>query len=108
VIDISLNKIFLKSVLEEAVPLSISSVKAVDSALGKSLSTLRRFANAKQNIESDGALSQHEKASSLQDLQLDGVRMEDLCLDFTVPGFEDMELKVGSSLGLACVDLPFS
>jgi len=108
VIDISLNKIFLKSVLEEAVPLSITSVKAVDSALGKSLSTLRRFANAKQKIESDDALSQHEKASALQGLKLDGVRLEDLCLDFTVPGFEDMELKVGSSPGLSPVHLSFS
>jgi E3 ubiquitin-protein ligase TRIP12 len=108
VIDISLNKIFLKSVLEEAVPLSISSVKAVDSALGKSLSTLRRFVNAKQNIEGDSALSQNKKAAALEGLQLDGVRLEDLCLDFTVPGFEDMELKVGSSPGLASVYLLFS
>jgi len=108
VIDISLNKIFLKSVLEEAVPLSISSVKAVDSALGKSLSTLRRFVNAKRNIESDGALSQDEKVAALHGLQLDGVRPEDLCLDFTVPGFEDMELKVGSSPGLVSICLPFS
>lgn len=108
VIDISLNKIFLKSVLEEVVPLSISSVKAVDSALGKSLSIPRRFVNAKQKIESDGALSQQEKASALQDLQLDGARLEDLCLDFTVPGFEDMELKVGSSPGFASIYLLFS
>ena len=108
VIDISLNKLFLKSVLEEVVPLSISSVKAVDSALGKSLSIPRRFVNAKQKIESDSTLSQQEKVSALQDLQLDGVRLEDLCLDFTVPGFEDMELKVGSSPGFASVYLLFS
>lgn len=99
VIDISLSKTFLKSVLEEAVPLSISSVKAIDSSLGKSLSTLRRFIDAKQNIENDGTLSQNQKKAALQDLQLDGVRLEDLCLDFTVPGFEDMELKVSSSPG---------
>jgi len=108
VIDISLNKVFLKSVLEEVVPLSVSSVKAVDSALGKSLSTLRRFVNAKQKIESDDTLNQQEKGSALQDLQLDGVRLEDLCLDFTVPGFEDMELKVGSFPGFTSVYLPFS
>lgn len=108
VIDISLNKIFLKSVLEEAVSLSISSVKAVDPALGKSLSTLRQFVNTKQSIESDGTISQQEKASALQDLQLDGAWLEDVCLDFTVPGFEDMELKVGSSPCLASVYLPSS
>ena len=107
VIDISLSKIFLKSVLEEAVPLSISSLKAMDSALGKSLSTLRRFVNAKQDIENNDALSQDEKAAALQCLRLDGVRLEDLCLDFTVPGFEDMELKVSSSSGLASVYLTF-
>jgi len=105
VIDISLNKILLKSVLEEPVPPSISSVKAVDSALGKSLSTLSRFVDAKQNIE-DGGLSQDEKVTAIQGLQLDGVRLEELCLDFTVPGFEDMELKVSSSLGLTSVYLP--
>lgn len=108
VIDISLNKLFLKSVLEEVVPLSISSVKAVDSTLGKSLSIPRRFVNAKQKIESDSTLSEQEKASALQDLQVDGVRLEDLCLDFTVPGFEDMELKVGSSPDFASVYLLFS
>lgn len=83
--------------LEEAVPPSISSVKAVDSALGKSLATLRRFVDAKQNIENESALSQDEKVAAIRDLQLDGVRLEDLCLDFTVPGFEDMELKVSFS-----------
>jgi E3 ubiquitin-protein ligase TRIP12 len=94
-------------VLEEAVPLSVSSVKAVDSALGKSLSMLHRFADAKQNIENDGALSQDEKVVALQNLQFDGVRLEDLCLDFTVPGFEDMELIVRPSLGLPTVYLLF-
>ena len=108
VIDISLNKLFLKSVLEEVVPLSVSSVKAVDSALGKSLSTLRRFVNAQQKIESDDTLNEQEKGSALQDLQLDGVRLEDLCLDFTVPGFEDMELKVGSFPDFASFHLLFS
>lgn len=107
VIDISLNKIFLKSVLEEAVPPSISGVKAVDSALGKSLSTLRRFVDAKQNIENDSALSQDEMVAAIRDLQLDGVRLEDLCLDFTVPGFEDMELKVSFFPSLISVNLPF-
>lgn len=107
-IDISLNKLFLKSVLEEVVTLSVSSVKAVDSALGKSLSTLRRFVDAKQKIESDDTLDEQEKGSALQDLQLDGVRLEDLCLDFTVPGFADMELKVGSFSGFASLYLLFS
>lgn len=108
VIDISLSKIFLKSVLEEAVPPSISSIKAVDSAIGKSLSTLHRFVNAKQNIEDDGTLNQDEKVVAIRGLQLDGVRLEDLCLDFTVPGFEEMELKVSSSPSLTSVYSPFS
>jgi hypothetical protein len=35
-----------------------------------------------------------ERAVRMSDLKLDGAAIEDLCLDYTLPGYLDVELKV--------------
>lgn len=94
IIDISFNKIFLKFILGEDVPLSVNSVKVIDPGLGHSLSTLQTFVKMKRTIESDGSLNEGEKAAKISAIEVNGVTLEDMCLDFTVPGYEDLELKV--------------
>jgi E3 ubiquitin-protein ligase TRIP12 len=38
--------------------------------------------------------SSEEKAEAIKDIQVDNAKLEDLCLDFTLPGDATYELKV--------------
>ncbi|KAG1780930.1 hypothetical protein EV702DRAFT_963221 [Suillus placidus] len=80
IIDLSVNKVFVKLVLGEEVPLTIESLKHVDNELASSLSKLQSYASMK---------GQSEKVALM-----DIVNVEDLALDFTVPGY-DIELRPG-------------
>lgn len=97
IIDVSFNKIFLRLILGEYVPLTVTSVKVVDPVLGHSLATLQEFVELKKGIEANPNLSSEQKASSINSLDVNGVTLEDMCLDFTVPGYDDLELKANFS-----------
>ncbi|KAF3389483.1 hypothetical protein F1880_003807 [Penicillium rolfsii] len=98
IIDISFNPAFFRiaDTLSSVAP-SLGTVKAVDEDLAKSLIMLKRFVNAKDAIKNDKSLSSHEKASAIENIQVDGVRVEDLSLDFTLPGYPDIELIADGS-----------
>jgi E3 ubiquitin-protein ligase TRIP12 len=53
IIDLSFNKIFLKLVLGEEVPLKIATLKAVDEDLGNSLARLQLLAGGNGESPSD-------------------------------------------------------
>ncbi|KZT25275.1 hypothetical protein NEOLEDRAFT_377486 [Neolentinus lepideus HHB14362 ss-1] len=71
IIDLSFNKVFIKLVLGEHVPLTIETLKHVDVEMAKSLVKLRSLAtNASKKLVEES------------------VSIEDLALDFTVPGYD--------------------
>ncbi|KAI0287813.1 hypothetical protein BC826DRAFT_1093244 [Russula brevipes] len=80
IIDMSFNKVFLKLALGEDIPLTIDSLKLVDEDLAKSLEKLRALTASTKPLE------------KLQRLLRDKVDVEDLALDFTIPGY-DIELR---------------
>ncbi|KAF9479594.1 hypothetical protein BDN70DRAFT_906231 [Pholiota conissans] len=84
IIDLSFNKIFLKLVLGEDVPLTIASLKLVDADLAHSLGQLQNLASG--NVTPKDKLSQ--KVAKIEQ-----VNVEDLALDFTIPGY-DIELRL--------------
>ncbi|KAF5336031.1 hypothetical protein D9611_006309 [Ephemerocybe angulata] len=86
IIDLSFNKVFLKIVLGEEVPVTIATLKLVDLELAKSLIKL-------QNIASDSAEEPTDKLSR-KIAAIEKVQVEDLALDFTIPGY-DIELRPG-------------
>ncbi|KAI0675862.1 hypothetical protein C8Q78DRAFT_964482 [Trametes maxima] len=90
IIDLSFNKVFLKLVLGEDVPSSLDTLKLVDPGLAESLLKIQGIAAT--------AKSQNEKLrrklAALEELEVDSVGVEDLGLDFTVPGY-DIELRPG-------------
>ncbi len=88
----------MKLILGDHVPLTISGIKVVDPALGNSLSTLQQFAQLKRAIEVDDTLKKGEKTKKIANLEVSGVKLEDMCLDFTVPGYDELELKVSLHL----------
>ncbi|KAL0569563.1 Ubiquitin fusion degradation protein 4 [Marasmius crinis-equi] len=85
IIDLSFNKIFLKLVLGEDVPLTIASLKLVDLDLANSLVKLLNIANGS---------NQDPNNKVAKKLALIEVTVEDLALDFTLPGY-DVELRDG-------------
>jgi E3 ubiquitin-protein ligase TRIP12 len=87
IIDLSFNKIFLKLVLGEEVPLTISSLKLVDVDLANSLTKLLTIAAA-----SEKQPPPTDKLAKKLALVEGMVTVEDLALDFTLPGY-DIELK---------------
>lgn len=95
IIDISFNKVFLKMILGESVPLSVSTIKVVDPSLGQSLATLQQFVQRKKEIQADAKMNAKAKKEAITKVDVKGVTLEDMCLDFTVPGYDDLELKAG-------------
>ncbi|KAF7117938.1 hypothetical protein CNMCM5793_007288 [Aspergillus hiratsukae] len=93
IIDISFNPAFFRIAdSSSSVPPSLGTVKAVDQDLANSLLLLKRFANAKRAIDCDRTLSAAGKSQALRNVEIDGVTVEDLSLDFTLPGYPSVEL----------------
>lgn len=84
IIDLSFSKVFLKLVLGEEVPLTVASLKLVDMDLANSLAKLQSIAQDSSNIATDPL--------SLKVARIEKVTIEDLELDFTIPGY-DVELR---------------
>ncbi|ORX47415.1 hypothetical protein DM01DRAFT_1339048 [Hesseltinella vesiculosa] len=92
IIDIPFSTSFFKLLLQPNVDL-MSLIKELDPMLGKSLAHLQNFVDKKLLIRADPSLSATEKAAQIKDIVVDGACLEDLCLDFTLPGQPDVELK---------------
>ncbi|KAK4771945.1 hypothetical protein SAY86_013720 [Trapa natans] len=91
-LDLSLSPAFFKTVLGEE--LDLHDVRSFDAELGKVLEELHAIVCRKRYLESvDG-----DNPDAVMDLRFRGVRIEDLCLDFTLPGHPDYVLKPGDEL----------
>ncbi|KAL4864632.1 hypothetical protein BDV12DRAFT_9870 [Aspergillus spectabilis] len=99
IIDISFNPAFFRIAdTSSAVAPALGTVKAVDHDLAKSLLLLKQFANAKKAVESKN-IAKSKKTQALMAVEVDGVQVEDLGLDFTLPGYPAIELiKDGSNI----------
>ncbi|KAJ5650516.1 Ubiquitin-protein ligase Ufd4 [Penicillium longicatenatum] len=98
IIDVSFNPAFFRiaDTLSSVAP-SLGTIKAVDEGLAKSLGMLKQFVKAKVAIQEDRTLSQQDKSKAIQNIVVDGVRVEDLSLDFTLPGYPLIDLVPGGS-----------
>ena len=94
IIDVSLNPTFFRiGDQPSTVPLSLGAVKTVDDHLAKSLKLLKQYANAKKDIDGISYKSaSHKEAQAERKVVINGARIEDLGLDFTLPGYPAIEL----------------
>ncbi|CAK9144918.1 unnamed protein product [Ilex paraguariensis] len=88
-LDLPLSTAFYKLVLGQE--LDLHDILSFDTELGKTLQGLQALVSRKQYLESMGGYDQDE----VVDLRFHGVPIEDLCLDFTLPGYPDYILKPG-------------
>ncbi|KAK7627462.1 thyroid hormone receptor interactor 12 [Phyllosticta citricarpa] len=92
IIDVSFNPTFFRIGDKAAVAPSLGAVKSVDADLAKALLMLKKFANAKKRINEDPHMTPVQKAHAVEEIQVDGAHVEDLGLDFTLPGYPSVEL----------------
>lgn len=98
IIDIHFNPIFFR--IDDAstgVKPSLGAVKIVDPGLARSLKAIKKFSLAKREIEEDPSRSPARKVADIENIIIDGVKLEDLCLDFTLPGYPHIELETNGA-----------
>jgi E3 ubiquitin-protein ligase TRIP12 len=96
IIDVSLNPTFFR-VGDGGLPLNISAVATVDQDLARSLKMLKKYAAAKQRIDEDERLSHVQKVAKIDQIRINDAKIEDLGLDFTLPGYPNIELTSGGA-----------
>lgn len=93
IIDINFNPIFFRIGEETAgVRPSLGAVKAVDPMLATSLKLIKKFALAKKEIEEHTNLTAAQKVADMENIIIGNTKIDDLCLDFTLPGAPEIEL----------------
>lgn len=93
IIDVSFNPTFFRiGDGSKTVTPSLGAVKTVDPQLAASLKLVRQFAIAKKAVDENSDLSAAQKVNAAEDIQIAGVCIDDLGLDFTLPGYPSIEL----------------
>jgi E3 ubiquitin-protein ligase TRIP12 len=93
IIDVSFNPTFFRIGDDDStvVP-SLGAIKSVDEGLAKSLNLLKQFADAKKQVDADSRLTAAQREKALQNIVIQDSRVDDLALDFTLPGYSTIEL----------------
>lgn len=109
IIDLNFNSIFFRIGDDSAgVRPSLGAVKAVDPVVARSLMAIKKFAQAKKEIDEDPNRSAAQKVTDTENIVVDKTKIDDLYLDFTLPGYPDIELVPNGSqlrLSIENVDL---
>ncbi|KAF1984860.1 hypothetical protein K402DRAFT_422476 [Aulographum hederae CBS 113979] len=102
IIDVSFNPLFFRlGNTSGPVTPSLGSLRSVDNDLANSLKLLKRFASAKKRIDENTHLSPAMKVREIQAIMVDGVQVEELGLDFTLPGYPSIDLiRNGSNVSV--------
>ncbi|KAF9876240.1 HECT-domain-containing protein [Colletotrichum karsti] len=107
IIDLNFNPIFFRigdSSFAPGVKPSLGAVKVVDPGLARSLKTIKKFALAKKEIDEDPSRTAAQKVADTEDITIDGVKLDDLCLDFTLPGHPEIELTPNGAQSRVTID----
>jgi len=93
IIDINFNPIFFRIGNElNAVRPSLGAIKSVDPFIARSLMTIKKFSLAKKEIDEDPRRSAAQKVTDTENIRVDRTKIDDLFLDFTLPGYPEIEL----------------
>ncbi|XP_077987999.1 E3 ubiquitin-protein ligase TRIP12-like isoform X2 [Glandiceps talaboti] len=94
-IDIPWSVPFYKWMLSEQSTLGASDLQYVDGFIAKSYKELKDILRQKKRLEQDQSHTPASLQLALDSLTMDGCSVEDLGLDFTLPGYPNIELKKG-------------
>ena len=106
IIDLHFNPTFFRTGESAAsgIKPSLGAVKTVDPGLARSLMTIKKFEMAKKEINEDPNRTAAQKVADVDNIVIDGMKLEDLCLDFTLPGYPEIELEEGGAHKRVTID----
>ena len=67
----------------------------IDPTIANTVSQLDGIVRKKRRLEDDSKLAPGERQERIKSLTMDGCPVEDLGLDFTLPGYPNIELRKG-------------
>ncbi|XP_077344670.1 E3 ubiquitin-protein ligase TRIP12 isoform X3 [Lithobates pipiens] len=94
-VDIPLGLPFYKWMLRQESSLASHDLSHVDPIVAKSVYHLEEIVRQKKRLELDKSQTKESLQFALENLNMNGCSVEDLGLDFTLPGFPNIELKKG-------------
>ncbi|KAI1178387.1 HECT-domain-containing protein [Nemania sp. FL0916] len=97
IIDIHLNPTFFRISEGSGVKPSLGAVQTVDPGLANSLKHIKKFVSAKKAIAEDPNRTPAQKVADTEHIVVDETTLDDLALDFTLPGYPSIELIPGGS-----------
>ncbi|OLL26764.1 putative ubiquitin fusion degradation protein [Neolecta irregularis DAH-3] len=104
IIDIHFNPLFLRLAQTPAsVIKSVGLIRHVDKDLFRALCLLDTYIAEKKRIKMLN-IDAVSKGSLLDQVQIDDISLEDLCLHFTLPGFSDVELMPNGAETAVTID----
>ncbi|XP_054714479.1 E3 ubiquitin-protein ligase TRIP12-like [Uloborus diversus] len=92
-LDIPLSLAFYKWMLNKENDLSLADLMFIDESFAQTVFKLEQIVIQKKKLENNKSLSAIDLKSALENLSLDGCSLEDLSLDFTLPGYPHIEMK---------------
>jgi len=107
IIDLNFNPILFRlgeGSAAAGVKPSLGAVKSVDPGLARSLQIIKKFAMAKKAIDEDPNRDAAQKVAATEVITINDVMIDDLCLDFTLPGYPEIELAPNGSQVRVTID----
>ncbi|CAH7668466.1 hypothetical protein PPACK8108_LOCUS2978 [Phakopsora pachyrhizi] len=93
IVDLSLSRCFAQLILDYKLPLTIASVRL----------HLSKYFVMKQAIEVFGGLTESERDGAIRQIRVDGAKVEDLAVEFALPGY-DIEMKPDGTETVVAID----
>lgn len=94
-LDIPLSLPFYKWLLGQEKTLNSFDLQYIDPTLSQSFHQLKAVAAQKQQLSQNSTMSAASLQEAIENLTMDGSSVEDLGLDFVLPGYPSIELKKG-------------
>ncbi|XP_062901525.1 E3 ubiquitin-protein ligase TRIP12 isoform X3 [Mobula hypostoma] len=94
-LDLPLGLSFYKWMLRQESSLCSHDLFNIDPVVAKSICHLEDIIKQKKKLEQDRSQSKECLQQALESLNMNGCSVEDLGLDFTLPGYANVELKKG-------------
>jgi len=94
-IDLPFSQPFYQWLLGEEASFDVAHLKGIDPDIFKTVSHLQGIVHKKLKVDRDRGLTAAEKQDKISKLTMDGCPVEDLGLDFTLPGYPNIELRKG-------------
>ncbi|XP_054441533.1 E3 ubiquitin-protein ligase TRIP12 isoform X1 [Pteronotus mesoamericanus] len=94
-VDLPLGLPFYKWMLRQETSLTSHDLFDIDPVVARSVYHLEDIVRQKKRLEQDKSQTKESLRYALETLTINGCSVEDLGLDFTLPGFPNIELKKG-------------